>query len=407
MTMKVLYIDGDGPMGGASRSLYEAVSGLVGKGVSPYFLVSSGTASNFYKKVAVDLIETRGMSKFDNTRYGHYRGARWLIVLRELFYFPFMIYSLLRAKNKWRTFDLIHVNEYVYILPGLIAKLLFHAPLVVHVRALARVKPESRRVRFLNWIFRRFVDSIVAIDGNVRNTLPQSLKVNIINNSFSPAASDKPSSEFVEKFSTLRKNTFKAGFVGNLHLSKGVLEIAQAASILRSSGRNVDFVMVGGITLEDRGIKAWLLSNLGLAQNFGSELKEFILKERISDCFHLLGPTLGIEYVYDRLDVLLFPSHFDAPGRPIFEAGFSSVPSIVAVENPTADTFVPNETGLAITAKDPQALADAIVYMYDNPQERLRMGKCAYALAIQNFSPEANSEKLLKVYQDTLMERLN
>ncbi|WP_447742116.1 glycosyltransferase family 4 protein [Pseudomonas laurentiana] len=404
MTLKVLYIDGDGPMGGASRSLYEAVSRLVGMGVSPYFLVSSGTASDFYRKVSGELVETRGMSKFDNTRYGYYRNARWLIVLREIFHAPFMISALLRAKRKWKKVDVIHVNEFVYIVPALLAKWLFRAPLVVHVRALARDDQASWRVRLLNSVFYRYVDQVVAIDGNVRNTLPAELPVEIINNSFNTVNSTSPAQAFVERLAALDEKSLKVGFVGNLHLSKGVLEIVEAATLLRRSGRKIDFVMVGGVTIEDKGPKAWVLSKLGFAQNFGSEMKRLIREGQLEDTFHLMGPTLDIKYVYDRLDVLLFPSHFDAPGRPVFEAGFSAVPSIVAAENPTPDTFVPNETGLAIPAKDPKALADAIAYMYDHPDERVRMGQNAQELAHRNFMPETNAKKLLNVYKSVVTQ---
>ncbi|HDS1767343.1 glycosyltransferase family 4 protein [Pseudomonas putida] len=404
MTLKILYIDGDGPMGGASRSLFEAVSRLVGLGVSPYFLVSSGTASDFYRKVSNELVETRGMSKFDNTRYGYYRGVRWLIVLREIFHAPFMISALLRAKRKWGAVDVVHVNEFVYILPALLAKWLFRAPLVVHVRALARDQQDSRRVRMLNWVFNRYVDKVVAIDGNVRNTLAPDLPIEIINNSFNTVSSGEPAPEFVERLAALDKQSLKVGFVGNLHLSKGVLEIVEAAALMRKTGRKIDFVLVGGITIEDKGFKAWLLSKLGFAQNFGSEIKRLIHEGQLEDTLHLMGPTLDIKYVYDRLDVLLFPSHFDAPGRPVFEAGFSSVPSIVAAENPTPDTFVPNETGLAIPARNSRALADAIAYMYDYPQERERMGRNAHELAQQNFMPDTNAKKLLSVYKSVLVK---
>jgi len=405
MTLKILYIDGDGPMGGASRSLYEAVSRLVGLGVSPYFLISSGTASEFYKKVSSNLVETRGMAKFDNTRYGYYRGVRWLIVLREIYYIPFMLAALLRAKREWKHVDIIHVNEFVYILPALLAKWLFRAPLVVHVRALARNQKHSKRVRLLNWVFGKYVDKVVAIDGNVRNTLHPALPVEIINNSFSTVNSANPAREFVDRFAALDEESLKVGFVGNLHLSKGVVEIVEAAKLLRESSRKIDFVLVGGITIEDKGLKAWVLSRLGFAQNFGSEIKRMIIDNGLEDSLHLMGPTLDIKYVYDRLDVLLFPSHFDAPGRPVFEAGFSSVPSVVAAENPTPDTFIPNETGLAIPARNPQALADAIAFLYDNPEERVRMGRNANELARQNFMPDTNAKKLLTIYKSILAKR--
>tara|TARA_R110002095_G_scaffold113855_3_gene99380 strand:- start:3045 stop:4313 length:1269 start_codon:yes stop_codon:yes gene_type:complete len=403
MSIKVLYIDGDGPMGGASRSLFEVLSFLHSRQeISPYFFVSSGSATVFYKRIAVDSLEVRGMSKFDNTRYGYYRGMRWAILLREMVYLPFMCFGLFQARRRWRDveFDVIHVNEFVYLLPALLAKVIFKAPLVVHVRALCRDDQGSLRVRFLNWVFSNFVDSVVAIDGNVRRTLPADVSVEIINNSFSPSASNAPAPEFVAKFKSLSKETFKAGFVGNLHLSKGVFEIVQAAKILRDQGRDIDFIMVGGITLEDKGLKAWVLSKLGFAQNFASELNELIAREDLQNCFHLMGPTLDIKYVYDHISVLLFPSHFDAPGRPVFEAGFSGIPSIVAVRNASDDTFVSNETGLAIPAKDPGALAEAIAYLQDHESERARMGGNAQLLAQKNFVPERNAAKLLDVYAE-------
>ena len=45
--IRVLYIDGDGPFGGASRSLFEAVRALPDGTVAPYFVASRGTALDF------------------------------------------------------------------------------------------------------------------------------------------------------------------------------------------------------------------------------------------------------------------------------------------------------------------------------------------------------------------------
>lgn len=400
--IKVLYIDGDGPLGGASRSLFEAIRGLPEGSVDPYFVVSRGTASVFYQQVAKDIITTRGMSKFDNTRYGYYRSLRWVILLREFFHFPFMIWALFAARLRWKRFDIIHVNEFVYIIPGLIAKKLFGAQLVVHVRALARYRDNSSRTRWMGKIFSRAVDAVIAIDGNVRATLPHELTVDIINNSFTPKLESQPESEFVDKIASIRKDSLKVGFVGNIHRSKGIFEIFEAAKIVRRSGRIVDFLIVGGVTIEDRGLRAWVLSKLGFAQNAQADLAKSVEEAGLGDCFHLLGPTLEIKYLYDRIDVLLFPSHFDAPGRPVFEAGFSAVPSIVAVANPTPDTFIHGETGLAIHARCPDELAEAILYFAESPEEVRRMGENARQLAMSNFDPQKNSKKLLDLYTRVL-----
>jgi glycosyltransferase involved in cell wall biosynthesis len=396
--IKVLYIDGDGPFGGASRSLFESVRALPTGSIEPYFVAARGTALEFYRQVALDVIETRGMTKFDNTRYSHYRGVRWLILLREIFHFPFTIVALIKARKRWCRFDLIHVNEFVYIIPALLAKVLFRVPLVVHVRSLARKDEPSIRTKWLNAILAREADAVVAIDETVRACLHVEFAVDVIQNSFTAKPALEADLKFTRKLETLRPSSLKLGFVGNLHHSKGLFDILEAAKVVRQAGRDVEFLIIGGVTLADKGLKAWLLSHVGLAQNVQAEMLARVESEGLSDYIHMMGPTLDIKRVYDQLDVLLFPSHYDAPGRPVFEAAFSSVPCIAAINNPSADTLVHGETGLAIPAHNPSKLAEAILFFADNPSEILRMGANAKKLAESNFDPATNARKLLAVY---------
>jgi glycosyltransferase involved in cell wall biosynthesis len=396
--MRILYIDGDGPLGGASRSLFEVVRPLSAGEVDPYFVAVQGTALEFYNQVARDSVTTRGLTKFDNTRYSHYRGVRWLILLREIFYLPFTLVILLRAKQKWKRVDLIHINEVLCIVPGLIAKLLFHAPLVVHVRSPTRQDEKSRRCRWLVNRLRENASAVIAINQNTRATLPADIDVDVIQNSFTPKVLPAPDQAMLAKLDGLRPGSLKVGFVGNLHCSKGIFDLLEAAKLVKAAGRDVEFLIVGGGTVSDRGLKAWALNRVGLAQNVQKELTARVRVERLSDIFHLLGPTVDIQRVYERMDVVAFPSHFDAPGRPVFEAAFSSVPSIVSVENPYPDTLVNGETGLAIPAKNPQKLAEAIMHFADHRNEVHRMGKNARQLAETNFNPESNAKKLLTVY---------
>lgn len=396
--INVLYIDGDGPLGGASRSLYELISAFEPKTVSPYFLSTKGTASIFYKKIAVDSISVRGMTKFDHTRYGYYRGWRWLILFRELAYFPFMIIGLIKAARRWKNIDLIHLNEFIYILPAIIAKKLFSVPLVVHVRALAKGRESGIRSFIFNWLLKRYVDAVVAIDGNVRQTLPENLNIFIVNNSFSPG-NEKEDHQLNEIFGNIHKDTFKAGFVGNLHKSKGVMEIVHAAKIIRHKNVNVHFIIAGGETVEAAGLKSWLLDRFGFSQNVQKEMLDFIADNNLQDCISLTGFTLSIGSIYRNIDLLLFPSHFDAPGRPVFEAGFYSKPSIIAAKNPTPDTFMSGVTGISIPEKSSRALAESILYLVSNPSVCSSMGIKAKKLAEENFNPEKNSKKILDIYR--------
>jgi len=399
----VLYVDGVGPFGGASRSLFEALRALPEGSVEKYFLAVEGTVMPYYRQVARDVVAMPGLTRFDNSRYGYYRGARWLVVLREVAHLPWTLIGLWTARRRWRhAIDLVHVNEVTEILPAVFAKKLLRAPLVVHVRSLQRVDEGSWRCRFMTWLLGRYADAIISIDENVRSTLPRDLTVDVIHNSFTPRVAAKPDPALLSKLESLRPGSLKVGFVGNLHRSKGVFELVEATKLARNANRDIEVLMVGGATRPERGLRAWLLKRLGLWQDAQADVSAAVEASGLGDAIHFLGHTPDIQRIYERIDVLCFPSHFDAPGRPVFEAAFSSVPSIVAVTNPRRDTLVPGETGLAVPGKDVRALADALMYCADQREEVRRMGANARELARRNFVPQSNAAVLLALYQRVL-----
>lgn len=398
--MNVLYLDGVGPFGGASRSLFEAVRALKDKEVKSYFVVARGTALDFYGQVADDLIITRGLTRLDNTHYSHYRGVRWLVLIREFFYFPFTWFAIQKAYRNWHgKIDLIHVNEVTEIIPGLLAKWLFKVPLVVHVRSPQWANQSSWRSRWVNGRLKRSANAVIAINETTRATIPSELQVDVIQNSFTPKRSATPDPMMLEKLSKLSPDSLKVGFVGNVQVSKGILDLVEAARLLKQQGANVVYLIVGGHTRIDRSFKGWALRKAGLVQDVVEELEKRIKQYSLEDCFYMLGATDDIQCVYEHLDVITFPSHFDAPGRPVFEAAFSAVPSIVCVKKPLPDTLVHNETGLAIPARDPVALSEAIRHFEKCREEVKRMGSNAQKLAINNFEPSSNANRLYEVYK--------
>jgi glycosyltransferase involved in cell wall biosynthesis len=403
--MRVLYIDGVGPFGGASRSLYEVVRALPAGSVEPYFLAARGTALTFYQELAKDSVGTVGLTRLDNTLYGWYRGVRWLVLGREIWHIPFMIAAFIEAKRRWSKIDLVHVNEVTEILPGLIAGYLFNAPVVLHVRSLVRKDEKSLRCRWFNHMMRNKMSAVIAIDQNVRASIPDDVPVEVINNSFTPTRPAVPDTNIVKRIEALPPATLTVGFVGSLFVVKGLFDLVEAAVLVREKGRRVRYLIVGDVARSDRGFKAWTLEALGLAQDLKLRLAERIREHKLEDIFHLLGHTKDIQAAYERMDVVAFPSHYDAPGRPIFEAAFYAVPSIAAVRNPRPDTLIDHETGIAIPPREPAKIAEAIMYFADHPEEVKRMGANARRLAEDNFVPSRNAHRLLNVYERVLAAR--
>lgn len=388
--MRVLLLHPAASFGGASKSLCEFAAQVVSPEVELHVICPPGKAADTFASVGMKVRPVRGLSQFDNTRYGHYRGVRWLVLLRELALLPFSLAALWRARRDGG-FDLIHVNEITVLPLGLLAKKLLGIPLVVHVRSLQhRAGPISA------WIGRslqRDADAVIAIDETVKRTLPSAVDVQVIHNGL---AVDVVPIE-------VTPHVFRVGIVGLLLKLKGVYEFVEAARVLlKERGMQAEFWIVGENARPMRGIKGWLLRKLDFARDVRRELQDVIERNGLGDAVLLKGFQADVQAVYRQLDVLCFPSHLDAAGRPVFEAAFFSLPSIVAMRNAPPDTIVHNETGLCIDQPDPVALADAIECLYRNPELRRQLGSNARTLAETNFDIARNAQKMLALYRRVL-----
>jgi glycosyltransferase involved in cell wall biosynthesis len=394
----VLYIDGVGPFGGGQRSLFEAMRAMPSDEVVRYFFVQRGTANKLYAEIAEGLVAVAGVSRFDHTAFSHYRGARWLVTLREIGYLPHMILGLRRAKREFGSVDVIHVNEVTEIIPGLLAKVIFKAPLVVHVRSPQRLFAKSRRDRWLERILTTQVEAVVAIDQSVQATMPN-VPSEVIHNSFTANPRSKAHVEYLERLDQLPPTSLKVGFIGNVHLAKGIFELLEATEMLVGKGLEIDVVVVGGETATSKGLKWRILNALGLAQNQYEALTERLESSPAKLNFHLFGSTWDIAHVLPKFDVVAFATRLNSPGRPVFEAAHFGVPSIVAVDDPKPDTIQHMETGIVVPRPDPELIAAALTYLAENRSEARRMGQNAKALARKNFDPQANAQQLLELYR--------
>lgn len=397
MPLKIFYIHGVGQFGGSSRSLYETVKILSTDKIEPFFLVQRGSSNKFFRKISKNIICIQGLSRFDNTRYSHYRGLRWIVLLREIYYIPFTIFGLLKAKRQWPTMDIIHVNEITEIFTAFLAKFIFNAPIVIHVRSLQNNDHESKRTRLISYFLSK-ADAVIAIDFNVRDTLPQNTNVHIIHNAFTPTISNEDN-VLKNKLMNLPLDKLKVGFVGNLLLLKGILDLVSAIELINKEKNQIILMVLGGSVNNKSPLMSYLLDKVGLKQDITNEINQKIRSLSLGGRLLLLGHSDDISAFYKEIDILCFPSHLDAAGRPVLEAAFFKKPSIVAVTKPKEDTLVDGQTGIAIPIKSPPKIKDAILHFLHNPSEISRMGNNAYDLATSNFDAVTNAEKLYDVYQ--------
>lgn len=390
--LRVLYLHPASAFGGASKSLIELFGCLKEVIVEGVIVTPEGSACELFAQAGMSVRPVWGLSQFDNTRYGYYRKLRWLILLREIFFLPSSLRALWRLRRE--QIDLIHINEITLLPLGVLAKWLLRVPLVVHVRSLQRAREASWRCHWLNGLLSRHANAIVAIDHTVAASLPPCLPVHIVHNGLRV---DQQKSISSGRSVSL---PVKVGFLGVLIPLKGVFELVEAVRLLRDRGVQVECLIAGENARRLSGLKAWLLGKLGFASDVRAELESFILREGLQEQIKVLGFVSDVRELYPQLDILCFPSHLNAAGRPVFEAAFYSIPSVVVIANPVPDAVVHEVTGLAVPTPEPALIADALQRLIESPQLRQRLGEQARLWAEETFSIKVNAARMLDLYRD-------
>jgi glycosyltransferase involved in cell wall biosynthesis len=390
--LNVLYFHPAGAYGGASKSLIELYQAMrLQHSVHGTVLTPFGSASVAFADAGMSTIVIPGLTQFDNTLYGHYKGLRWLILLRELAFLPGSLLAIWRLRGK--RFDLLHVNEVTLLPLALFARKVLGIPMVVHVRSL-QCKPGSNwRTMLINYLLKQFADAVISIDHTVAKTLDPSLPISIIHNGI--LLTD------FGKFSKAPRQVglpVRVGFMGVLIELKGVYELVEAMGILKGRGVAIECVIAGENARDINGVRAWALSKFGFSRDVRSDLAKMICRYGLEDNVKLLGFVKDVQTLYQTFDILCFPSHLNAAGRPVFEAAFYEVPSVIAVNNPLPDAVLHGQTGIAISRSDALLLADAIQLLAEDDEYRMSLGRNAKNWALEQFSIESSASVILSIY---------
>lgn len=389
--MDVLYLHPAGAYGGAAKSLIELYQILSRNGVHGAVLTPSGSAATAFTEAGMSVISIPGLSQFDNTRHGHYRGMRWLILLRELAHLPISLLAIWRLRG--RKFDVLHVNEVTLLPLAICAKQLLGLPMVVHVRSLQCAPDSNWRTRLVGQWLDRYADAVVPIDHTVARTLDHTLALRVIHNGLRVAMSSHRS-----KAPRAAGRPMRVGFMGVLIPLKGVYELVEAMRILNERNVNIECVIAGENARKLHGVRGWALRKLGFAEDVRKELEERVQRYGLEQRVRLLGFVKEVHAIYPTLDVVCFASHLNAAGRPVFEAAFFEVPSVVAVDDPLPDSVLHGQTGLAIPRPEPALIADALQYLAENEEFRLALGRGARTWALEQFDIESSAAEVLRIY---------
>lgn len=174
-----------------------------------------------------------------------------------------------------------------------------------------------------------------------------------------------------------------------LLVDKGVREFVEAARLLRQRGVATEFRLIGE---PDPGNPATVSRD---------EVEEW----RDEGIVKVLGFRRDIAEQYSQSHIVCLPSYREGLPKSLVEAAACGR-AVVTTDVPGCrDAIEPGRSGLLVPVRDIVALADAIAYLIQNPNERRAMGATGRNLAEREFAIEKIVDQHLALYRE--FERKN
>lgn len=179
-------------------------------------------------------------------------------------------------------------------------------------------------------------------------------------------------------------------FLGVLYERKGLMHLAEAASILKAKGVEFKVKVVGPVHDHDYSdrVRSYVSAN-GLDANFdfAGPVSEDEVMERYARCSMLVLPS------FEETAPMCI-SQAQAAGKPVVATNVGGIPEMIE----------DGATGYTVPFADPEALADRIGRLLADPELSKRMGQSVRQVAEKRYRRSSVIDKTLEVYDQVLAD---
>jgi D-inositol-3-phosphate glycosyltransferase len=186
-------------------------------------------------------------------------------------------------------------------------------------------------------------------------------------------------------------------YVGRIDPLKGVDILIRAMAIMNETGALVDcpqgLMVIGGdpqVSPDEMNVEMARLQ--ALCRELGMENVILFLGKRNQD---------SLPYYYSAAEVLVMPSHYESFGMVALEAMACGTPVVASQVGGLAYLVQDDVTGFVVPDDDPQALADRLIQLIQDPNLRQKMGGQAAAYA-QGYAWDQIASRILALYREVL-----
>lgn len=176
------------------------------------------------------------------------------------------------------------------------------------------------------------------------------------------------------------------GVFARLNHQKGHVYLIQAVKLLKDRGVRTIIVCVGD-----------------------GELQEPLCRQchdyAIADQVFFVGFQKDMPGYLSMVDVMVLPSLYEGLPLCVIESLAMEKPVIATAVDGTPELVIPGSTGLLVRAKNPEELANAMLFAIENRDTMRRMGENGRRLMLERFSIERQIRETEELYMDLCREK--
>jgi glycosyltransferase involved in cell wall biosynthesis len=277
---------------------------------------------------------------------------------------PSTLHALLKVIDR-KKIDILHLHGYGATTFGRMAGAMRRLPVILHEHANLTDTPWFQKVADV--ALERFTDIAIAVSTSTaefvvqaRKVPPEKVKVVYLGAPVDEFAKRRTAEEIaaMKRELGMGPGDFAIGTVTRLHDSKGNEYLVEAARRVLDSRPQAKFFLVGEGPL--RGPLEAQAAALGLGDRF---------------VFH--GFARDVAAVLSAFDLSVFPSLWEGTPLTVFEALAAGKPIVATDADGLVDVLTAGRDAVIVPRRNAEALADRIVALMDDPQERARLSAAA------------------------------
>lgn len=281
--------------------------------------------------------------------------------------------------------NLAYLRDGLFIL---IVRIFSRTKIVVHLRSSYFKKYYDKS----NWFIKKFIDfTLKKVDtaivlGNILKTILSSWIKNI---KVIPNGTDfNPD---ITKRNISNKNELVVSYLGNLYEFKGIFDLLEAVKMVMERGKDIRLIFGGPWPKKEPEVKERMSRYIEI-----NKLENKVI-------FKGLIPIEEKEKFFLDTDIFVLPSWSEGHPNVILEAMAAACPIISTRDvGAISETVLDGETGILVGKKDPDAIANAIVYLIENPDIRLKMGIAGRRRFEKYYTFEENINNIIAVFNETM-----